>query len=290
MSTVPDNFLGLDPGQSTYETSRFAVLPIPYDATASFMSGSRLGPRAIIGASQQVELYDHDLGGEFVDAGVVTMDPLPPNVAGPEAMQEDIFKAASTVIDDGKFLLALGGEHSVTTGLVRAVKAKYPSISVLQVDAHADLRDSYEGSKHSHACVMRRIHELGVPFIGVGVRNYSIEEARFMEQADITPITALDCHASDGWLDRVIERLNDQVYLTIDIDGFDPSSAPGTGTPEPGGLDWYQVVALLQTVAAEKTIVAGDIVEVVPVPGQVVTEFLAAKLGYKIISYSQAAG
>ncbi|MCG3138966.1 MAG: N(1)-aminopropylagmatine ureohydrolase [Phycisphaerae bacterium] len=287
MTSQPDNFLGLPQQYADYRKARFAVLPIPYDATTSFMTGTRHGPRAIITASQQTELYDMDLGREFYQAGVATLEPLFPNVAGPQAMAEDIYHAAKPVVRDGKFLISLGGEHSISSGLVRAVREKYKKLSVLQIDAHADLRAEYEGSPHSHACVMRRIHESGTPICGVGIRNYSVEEARYIKQKKITLISALDCLSSEDWLDRVLAALTDDVYVTIDIDGFDPAFAPGTGTPEPGGLDWYTVNALLQAVALEKRIVAADIVEVTPIPGQVVTEFLAAKLAYRLISYVQ---
>lgn len=290
MTTAPDNFLGLPARLADYRRARFAVLPIPYDGTASFLAGARLGPRAIIAASQQVELYDHELGGEFAAAGVATLPPLLPNMSGPQAMHEDIFKAARPIVRAGKFLLSLGGEHGITSGLVRAVRSRHKDISVLQIDAHADLRDEYEGSPYSHACVMRRIHELGVKLVGVGIRNYSAEEARFMKRVGIKPITAVQCHTADDWIDRTLQDLTDHVYVTIDIDGFDPAYAPGTGTPEPGGLDWYDVTTLLQNVAVEKTIIAADIVEVMPIPGQAVTEFLAAKLAYKLISFVQMAG
>ena len=287
MASEPDRFLGLEDSESEYERSRFAILPIPYDGTASFLAGTRHGPRAIITASQHVETYDDELCGEFISGGIATLDPITPNAEGPEAMHHDIFEAAGKIVADDKFLLTLGGEHSITSGLVRAVKSKYDDLSVLQIDAHADLRESYQGSKYSHASVMRRIHEMGVPFVGVGIRSYSIDEASFMEKSGIRPVTASDCRANGDWIDRAVDRLTEHVYVTLDIDAFDPAYAPGTGTPEPGGLDWYQVTAFLRAVAECKHVVAADIVEVIPLPGQVITEFLAARLAYKIISYTQ---
>lgn len=289
MASEPNRFLGLADDESEYANSRFAVLPIPYDGSASFLAGSRHGPQAIISASQQVELYDDELGAEFIAPGIATLDPIAPNVAGPQAMHDDIRETAGGVIDDGKFLLTLGGEHSITSGLVGAVQSRHKNLSVLQIDAHADLRDSYQGSKYSHAAVMRRIFDLKVPFVGVGIRSYCIEEAGFMERHAIRPITAVDCRNTEDWIDRAVDQLTDTVYITLDIDALDPAYAPGTGTPEPGGLDWFGVTKLLRSVAERKTIVAADIVEVIPLPGQVVTEFLAAKLAYKIISYVQAA-
>ncbi|MCH8853568.1 MAG: agmatinase [Planctomycetes bacterium] len=290
MTSEPDRFLGLEDNESEYERSRFAVLPIPYDATASFLTGTRHGPRAIITASQQVETYDEELRGEFIASGIATLDPITPNTKGPEAMHHDIFEAANKIVTDDKFLLALGGEHSISSALVRAVKSKYDDLSVLQIDAHADLRESYQGSKYSHASVMRRIHDMGVPFVAVGIRSYSREEASYLEKERLRPVTASDCRASGDWIDHAVDRLTEHVYVTLDIDAFDPAFAPGTGTPEPGGLDWHQVTALLRAVAERKNIVAADIVEVIPVPGQVITEFLAARLAYKIISYAHSAG
>jgi agmatinase len=251
------------------------------------MTGSRHGPAAVITASQHLEWFDEELEAECYQCGIATLDPIEPNLAGPEAMHEDLFKAARRIIRDGKFLLSLGGDHSISAGLVRAAKAKYRNLCVLQIDAHSDLRNRYYGSRYCHACVMRRIVELGVPIVPVGVRAVAPEDHRFMRRQRIEPITSRDCHMDDDWIDRALNALGDTVYVTIDIDAFDPAYAPGVGTPEPGGLDWFQVTALLRLVAAEKTVVAADIVEVMPIHGQVVTEFLAARLAYKLMAYVQ---
>lgn len=287
MANVPDNFLGLPARYSGYDRARFAVLPIPYDSTTSFQAGTREGPAAIIAASQQVELFDDELEGEFFAPGVATLDPLAPHMAGPQAMHEDIFAAARRVVRDGKFLLGLGGEHSVTSALVRAVMTRHKKLSVLQVDAHLDLRNEYEGTPYSHASVMCRVLDLGADIVPVGIRNASREEHNFVKKTNINVVTARQCHMDNDWIDRVLDGLGETVYVTIDIDGFDPAYAPGTGTPEPGGLDWYQVTGLLRLVAAEKNVVGADIVEVLPIPGQRVTEFLAARLAYKLIAYVQ---
>jgi agmatinase len=289
METLPHNFLGLPSRLTAYDRARFAVLSIPYDATTSYRPGTRFGPAAILTASQQVEFFDHELGGEFHRCGIATLDPLFPNMAGPEAMHDDIHRYARRVVRDGKIPVGLGGEHSVTSGLVRAVAAKHRRLSVLQLDAHADLRDAYEGTRFSHAAAMRRVLEHVDVLVPVGIRNYSPEEDRFMRRAGVRPITARRCHTDDDWLDTALDGLTDNVYVTIDIDVFDPAHAPGTGTPEPGGLDWYQVTDLLQLVAAEKTVVGMDVVEVSPIPDQTATEFLAAKLIYKLMCCMQAA-
>jgi agmatinase len=286
---MPVNFLGLPPRESDYRRARFAVLPIPYDSTVSYQVGTRNGPSAIIAASQQVELFDDELLVETYKAGVATLDAVPPEMGGPAEMHEAIHTAAKKVLRDGKFLLSLGGEHSITSGLVRAVAAKHKKLSILQFDAHLDLRDAYEGTPYSHASVMRRCLEYTKTIVPVGIRNVSLEEHRFLRKSGIRPVMARECAASDDWYERVLETLTDEVYVTIDIDGFDPAYAPGTGTPEPGGLDWYQLTDMLKLVAAEKRIVAADIVEVLPIPGQAVTEFLAARLAYRLMGYVHAA-
>jgi agmatinase len=281
--TAADNFLALDAREADYNTARFALLPIPYDATASFGVGAREGPRAIITASQQVEDYDEELGREPYRVGIATLTALEPDARGPQVMAERIYKAARKIVRDGKFLIGLGGEHSISVGLVRAVHSRHKQLSVLQIDAHADLRDTYQGSPFSHACVMRRIHDLGVEAIGVGIRSCSAGEARFIRSAGKRVVSARTCHESDGWIDEVVAALGPNVYVSVDIDGFDPAFAPGTGTPEPGGLDWYQVTNLLAAVARKRRIVAADLVEVRPLPPSTVTEFLAARLIYRLI-------
>lgn len=288
MSSLPNNFLGLPKRHSDYARARFVVLPIPYDSTTSFQVGTREGPAAIIRASKQVELFDEELESEFYKVGVATLDPLMPHMAGPQAMHDEIFAAAKKVVRDGKFLFGLGGEHSVSSGLIRAVMTRHKKLSVLHLDAHLDMRHSWEGTPYSHACVMRRVLDFGANVVSVGIRNVSLEEHRFLKRRKLPVVTARQCHMDDDWVDRVLSALGDVVYVTIDIDGFDPSFAPGTGTPEPGGLDWYQVTGLLRLVAAEKRIVGADIVEVMPIPCQAVTEFLAARLAYKLMCFVQS--
>lgn len=281
--TLPDNFLGLPPRYAAYARARYAVLPIPYETTTTFGGGTRDGPRAILAASRQVELHDEALGRESWRAGVATLPPLEPDARGPEFMARRIYAAARPLVRAGKFLLALGGEHGITPALVRAVRTRHRDLGVLQIDAHADLRQSYQGSPHSHACAMRRVHDLGVPAVGVGIRNCSAEEARFIRRTGQPIFTAAECRAGRDWIERAVAALRPAVYVTIDIDGFDPACAPGTGTPEPGGLDWYQVTDLLAAVARNRRIVAADVVEVRPLPPSTVTEFLAAKLIYRLI-------
>jgi len=289
MSTIPDNFLGLPPARSEYRRSRYAVLPVPYDSTTSFQVGTRNGPRAIITASQQVELFDEELGAEFTAPGIATLETVAPEMAGPKDQVHAVYVAAKRPVADGKFLIGLGGEHSITGGLVRAVMEKHKRLSVLQIDAHADLRDEYEGTPYSHASAMRRVLDLGASIVPVGIRNYSREEHQFMKARGFTPITGRDCRRGPEWISHAVAMLHSPTYITIDIDGFDPAYAPGTGTPEPGGLDWYQVTELLRAVTRAHRVVAADVVEVMPLPGSMQTEFLAAKLAYKLLAYHQSA-
>ncbi|HWL92949.1 MAG TPA: agmatinase [Phycisphaerae bacterium] len=288
MTQQPDNFLGLPERNSDYRRAKYAVLPVPYDSSVSFQVGTRNGPRAIITASQQVELFDEEYEREFFECGIATLPPIFPNMAGPEAMNHDVFDAAQKIVRDGKTLITLGGEHSITSALVRAVMAKHKKLSVLQIDAHADLRDEYEGTPFSHAAVMRRILEYKVPIVPVGIRNFSAEEHRFMKKHKFKPISVREARNNIDWIMQAVDSLTDNVYVTIDIDGLDPAYAPGTGTPEPGGLDWFQVIDLLRATALARKIVAFDVVEVSPIPGSAQTEFLAAKLVYKLIAHIES--
>ncbi|MFH1419286.1 MAG: agmatinase [Planctomycetota bacterium] len=288
MPVNTEQFLGLSGRECDYRRARYAILPVPYDATSSFRTGSRAGPQAVISASYQLEDFDEEYGREFLSCGIATLPPMEPNTAGPAEMHENIYRAARRLVRDGKFLIGLGGEHAISAGLVRAVRSRYKKLSVLQIDAHADFRDQYQGSPFSHACVMRRVWELGVPVTAVGIRSYSLEEHRFMRKNRLAPVTARQAFEDPDWIVHAVESLSSKVYVTVDIDGFDPAYAPGTGSPEPGGLDWFQVSDLLMATAQHKEIVAADVTEVLPLPGSVQTEFLAARLVYKLIAHVEA--
>ncbi len=282
------SFLGLTGRCADPATARYAVLPVPYEETVTYKAGTAAGPAAILEASGQVETFDDELRAEFIDAGVATYPAVTPAEDPAEQMRR-VRAVAEPILRSGKFLLTLGGEHSITAALVAAAAAVHGPLGVLQIDAHADLRDRYDGTEHSHACVMRRVLGLAERLCQVGIRNFSLEESRDCPQQVarfITPaVIASDAH----WVERALELLGEarQVYLTIDIDGLDPSIAPGTGTPEPGGLSWTQTLQLLRAVCTHRTVVAADIVEVRPIPPNHVTEFLAARLAYKIIAYTQ---
>ena len=284
--TTPPTFLDLPPEMCDPERARYVVLPIPYEGTVSYAAGTAAGPAAIIEASTQVELYDEELGAECVAAGVATLPPVPAADA-PAVMMDRVRAAAEPLMRGGKFVLALGGEHSITAPLVAAAQEAFGSLSVLHIDAHADLRQAYSGTPHSHASVMRRVLEITPHLVQVGIRSLSKEEADACPDQVARFITPQIVEDDPNWVERALDGLGERVYVTVDMDGLDPSIAPGVGTPEPGGLSWRQVQRLLRRVAEEREVVAADVVETCPIPGQNLTQFVAARLAYKIIAYTQ---
>jgi len=287
MDAETSGFLGLSPEYTNPASARYVVLPIPYEGTVSYKPGTAAGPMAIIEASEQVELFDEELLGEFYQAGVATLPVVHP-APGPDGQMNRVYAAALPVLKEGKFLLTLGGEHSITAPVVAACAEVHGEISVLQIDAHADLREKYDGTKHSHAAVMRRVLEVTESICQVGIRNLSREEFDDFPGQVKKFVTPQIIESDPHWIDRVLDSLGEMVYVTIDIDGFDPSVAPGTGTPEPGGLTWRQGLSLLRRVCAERQVISADIVEVRPLGANHLTEFMAARLGYKLIAYTQA--
>ncbi len=283
------SFLGLPPKINPPQAARAAVLPIPYDLTTSYQPGARRGPLAILEASTHLETYDEELGRESWEGiGIVTLPPVVPNTSGPAATMARIEAVAREVLSGGQFLIGLGGEHSVTAPLVRAVRSRHPGLGLLQLDAHADLRDEFEGSPDNHACVMHRVLDAGVPLAQVGIRSLTAEEHKLIRERGVCTVFAEEAlrRPLETWLPRVLEALPPEVYVTVDLDAFDPAIMPATGTPEPGGLDWYLALELLRAVAAARRIVAFDVVELAPISGNVAPDFLAAKLVYKLFGYA----
>lgn len=280
---IPYNFLGLPDELSAYESSRVVILPVPYDLTLSYGAGSRKGPQAIIEASRQVETYDDDYQTDPSEAGICTMPELEQVTQNPEAMQEAIYRACLDLLNDGKFVMTLGGEHSITSALVKAHKEKYSDISVLHIDAHTDLRDSYQGSKYSHACVMARVAELA-PFLSVGVRSFSGNDNEKKYESSL--LRPRDLRKKFENFEKGIANLSENVYITFDLDGLDPSVMPSVGTPEPGGLTWDEVLRIIEIVSSKKSIIGADVVELSPRPGLDYADFTAARLAYKIIAAS----
>lgn len=280
--TWPFNFGAIH--HQDFEKAKVVIVPVPYEGTSSFGGGTRNGPYAIISNSRYLdELFDSQ-GDELIGVNstdIFTLDELELSANSPQEAIEGVEQAIEDeVVKHNKIPLMLGGEHSITLGAVRALKKKYTDLSVLQLDAHADLIDEYVETKYSHACVMRRVRELGVKAVQVGIRNINTEIKDYFKDKEVT-----DIHfAPQIPTDSILEGLNKDVYLTIDLDVFDPSIMPSTGTPEPGGLGWYEVLNLIEKVAKEKNIVGVDVVELAPIPGLAAPDFLAAKLVYKIIS------
>ena len=261
------------------------VLPVPYDSTTDWRSGTRNGPQAIIDASQYLELYDLELDREIYRVGIHTLPEVQPLMSGPEQMVQRVTEVAEELIRRGKMIVMLGGEHSLTVGVVRASRGKYEDLSVLQLDAHADLRHDYLGTEYSHACVMRRVLEL-CPIVQVGIRSLSQEEHQFLVQRGMQPFYAPGLCLDAASAERIASTLSQNVYITIDLDVFDPSVMSAVGTPEPGGIAWGDALSLLEAVAHNSNIIGFDLVELCPQEGSVSCAFLAAKLAYKLIGYA----
>jgi len=285
-SGLPLNFGGLDEEFSSLERARAVVLPVPYDFSTTYQGGTRWGPRAILTASQNMEVWDEELGATY-RAGIHTLPEVEPTAQGPGAMAERVERAVGWILDQGRLPAILGGEHSITAGSVRAAARRIGGLSVLQFDAHADMRDSYLDSPDSHACVMRRVREC-VPAASVGIRSLSEEEAEYLRAHPAPMWSPRALRALKGDWEPILSALTAEVFVTFDLDALDPSALPGTGTPEPGGLDWYEAVDLLRAVAARSRIVGFDVVELAPLPGQVASDFLAARLVYRLIGLALA--
>lgn len=281
---APKNFAGLAPPCSDLESSRVAVLPVAYDGTAEWCKGARLGPRAIIDASEYLELYDLELDREISEVGIHTLPELQPETAGPEQAAGLVYRVTRGLLEKGRMVVMLGGEHSLTQGAVRAYRERYKDLSVLQFDAHTDLRDSYQGTRFGNASVMRRVLEL-CPVVPVGVRSLSQEERRFIGEAGMAPFYAPDLVQGQVRASQVVAALSQHVYITIDLDVLDPSVMPAVGTPEPGGIGWYQLLDLLREVCRARQVLGFDVMELCPPQGGASCAYLAAKLAYKLIGY-----
>ena len=281
------NFGGIDEEEySSFDSARVLILPVSYEGTVSYGTGTGAGAMAIVDASRNMELYEEETDSEVYKIGIHTLPEFTPRPT-PEEMMSDLYSYSKELIASDKFLCMLGGEHSVSAPIIKAHHEKYENLSVLQIDAHADLRDDYDGTPHSHASIMARVvKDLRIPSVQVGIRSISGDEARSLKDGLPTKIFwARDIVGKTDWIDDAVNSLTENVYLTIDIDGLDPSIVPTTGTPEPGGLGWYETLTLIRQLAENKRVVGMDLVEYSYFENYDSPAFLCSKLVYKSLAY-----
>ena len=287
MQDTPFTFLGLPDPEGGLGEARVCILPIPYESTTTYRGGTRSGPAAIVDASRYVETYDEETLCDLADIPILTLPGVSPLLGAAEAMSERIRDVAREVVSPDRLLISLGGEHAITAPLVEAHLEKFGHLTVVHLDAHADLRESYEGSRMSHASVIKRVAE-HTDVLSVGVRSISSEEMHWLRnQQRVRVIFAHEIRSDQSLLERALGELRGNVYLTIDVDVLDPGVMPGVGTPEPGGLSYDQVVHVIKRLTKGCSIVGADLVELAPVPGNVVSEFTAARIVAKIVAYTK---
>ena len=284
-------FLGSE-AITSYQDARVVILPIPYEATTTYRKGCETGPESILDASQQLEAYDEELGHQTcLEIGIHTVEPIADTRIDPGLDAQEMLSRTSSkvkeLLRDGKYVIALGGEHAITTGIVKAYQDFYQeTFTVVQIDAHGDMRFEFEGSIHNHACVMRRVLELGLPTLPVAIRSISQEEAKLIEEKAIPVVWDRDIAADPDWIEKAINEIKTKkVFLTIDVDGIDPGLIPGVGTPEPGGLSWNMTLRFLKRLYQSCEVIGCDVMELAPINDSVVSEFTTAKLIYKLIGY-----
>jgi agmatinase len=292
-SSLP--FLGAEVA-AEYDAAKVVILPIPFEATTTYRRGCENGPDAILEASQQVEYYDDDHDRELWTVGIYTHDAIADTRNDALMPSQEMLRVTqatvSKLIADDKFVIALGGEHSITTGVVEAYRHAHPDepFTVVQIDAHGDLRHEYEGSIHNHACIMRRVMDMGLPTVQIGIRSICKEEADLIREKQLTVIRAREIALQPDWMERAWAGIQtEKVFITIDLDGIDPTLMPGVGTPEPGGLHWFALLVFLQRVFETHDVIGCDVMELAPIADSVVSEFTAAKLVYKLIGYQAIA-
>ncbi|HKS27124.1 MAG TPA: agmatinase [Pyrinomonadaceae bacterium] len=283
---LPMNFGGIAEDEfSSFEGARVVVWPVSYEGTVSYGTGTGRGAETIIDASRNMELYDEETDAEVYKLGIHTVAETP-SVEPPEAMMKSLYERARELVSTGKFVAMIGGEHSVSAPVIRAHAERYENLSVLQIDAHADLRDTYDGTPHSHASIMARVvKDMKIPSVQCGIRSISAEEARTLDEYPTRIFWAKDIVGRTDWWDEAVDGLTENVYLTVDIDGLDPSLVAQTGTPEPGGLGWYETIGLIRTLARKRRVVGMDLTEYSYVEGQTASAFLCAKLIYKSLAF-----
>ena len=271
---------------TSFENSKVVIVPVPYDGTSTWLKGADKGPQALLEASANMEVYDVDTDSEVHKVGIHTMPAINVN-SSPEAMVEAVHDCMKDLLKKKKFPIIIGGEHSVSIGAIKAIAGHFSDLTILQLDAHADLRDEYEGSRNNHACVMARAREVA-PIVQVGIRSMSVEEREDVQPDRI--FYASGIHEHKTWMYELLNKLSRNVYITIDLDVLDPSIMPSTGTPEPGGLLWYQVLEILKVVSEKVNIVGFDVVELRPLKENKAPDFLASKLIYTLLTYKYITG
>jgi agmatinase len=278
---MSNTYGGIPEEYSKKETAKIVLIPVPYDGTSTWQKGSDKGPDAFLHASENMELYDIETDSEVYKQGIHIVDPITENES-PEKMVEAVYEQTKSLLLSKKFVTVFGGEHSVSIGSIRAFNEYYSDLTVVQLDAHADLRKEYEGSTCNHACAMHEANN-DTNLIQIGIRSMDVSEKRVMNVDNV--FFAHDMQDDEYWDDSAIELMTENVYITIDLDAFDPSILSATGTPEPGGLQWYETLNFLKRIFQEKNVVGFDIVELCPNPADKSSDFLAAKLYYKMLSY-----
>ena len=275
------NFAGVADEFCSFDYAAVLLQSVPYDGTSTWIKGADRGFPAFLDALENMELYDIETGTEVYRKGVHILPQLKED-ASPEAMFNEVYSKTKELLKTGKYLTFFGGEHSISIGVIKAFYEKYNNLTVLQLDAHADLRPSYHGSSYNHACALYDA-SVNTNLIQVGIRSMDIEEVEHMDKSKT--FFAENMYGTSDWMDQSIALMTDDVYLTIDLDAFDPGILPATGTPEPGGIDWNTMIRYLRKVFEQKNVVGFDIVELAPIEGNKASEFLVAKLYYKLLSY-----
>ncbi|XCI75745.1 MAG: agmatinase [Flavobacteriales bacterium] len=274
-------FAGIPQSYTQLETAKVVLIPVPYDGTSTWGKGADKGPEAFLEAAENMELYDIETDSEVYRRGIYLTTTVTEE-SSPERMIQSVYNTTKIYLSQDKFVTLIGGEHSISIGSIRAFGEQFPQLSVLQIDAHTDLRPNYQGSPYNHACAMHDTSQK-YPLIQVGIRSMDTEERPYIQAGHV--FYAHEIYQNDAWMQKALEALSGLVFITIDLDAFDPSITPSTGTPEPGGLLWYPILKFLRKVFKKKQIVGFDIVELAPNKGERATAFLAAKLYYKLLSY-----
>ena len=284
LAAASASFGGRDGAAADPKKAKVLILPVPYDGTTTYTAGTRRGPSAILQASQHLELFDEETGQEVYRVGIATLEEMEVDVSSPQGMVAKVKSLGEKILDGGFFPLMLGGEHLLSLGMIQAVASRTEDLSILQLDAHTDLRETYQGTEHSNACVMRLASRYGA-LVPVGIRSLSAEEYRWTEEQSLQVFYAKDLYNRSDWQEKVVGQLHSHVYITIDLDVFDPGVMPAVGTPEPGGLHWYEVLKLLRSVCRARKVVGADIMELCPQPGNIAPDFFTAKLAQKLLAY-----